>query len=217
MESFYEATQYSAKIEKNDYHASSITDYVFMERKVITTIVFSAMCIESFLNDYAATVLGDNEFYENFDKLSAFSKFQLIAKFILKTELKKSETYYGLMKALFKKRDTFVHNKSKQLILPYTEEEFEKKQKELIESGKLFDFDDMQLCKKEEVSALICDARDALRAIKSIAVFFDTHDKNVHAQYCLFGILGLLCGNAEEIRYKKTVFQLLDIKEPEIK
>lgn len=216
MESFYEATQYSAKIEKNDYHASSITDYAYMEKKVITTIVFSAMCIESFLNDYAATVLGDDEFYDNFDKLSAISKFQLIAKFILKTELNKSEAYYGFMKVLFKQRDIYVHNKSKRLILPYTEEEFVERQKELEESGELFDFDNMLVCEKEELSAIIRDAHDALMAIKYIAEFFDKHDPNVHAMG-MFHPLGLLYGNADEIRYKRPVFQLLDIKEPEIK
>lgn len=216
MESFFEATQYAEKIEKNDYHAASISDYVFMERKTISTIVFSAMCIESFLNDYAATALGDDEFYDNFDKLSALSKFQLIAKFILKTELSKSEAYYGHMKALFKKRDTYVHNKSRAFIIPYTEEDFKKRQKELEESGVPFDFDNMLVCEKEELSAVIHEARDALMAIKCIAEFFDKHDHNAHAMG-IFSPLGLVCGNAEEIRYKKTVFQFLDIKEPKVK
>ena len=59
---------------------------------LIISVVFCAMAIEAFVNDYAASCMGDKLFYQNFDHLSVISKMQLIAKFILKTEFNKEES-----------------------------------------------------------------------------------------------------------------------------
>ena len=70
---------------------------------VIVSVVFSAMAIEAFVNDYAVSCMGDKLFYQNFDHLSVISKLQLIAEFILKTEFDKEESYYSNLKLIFQR------------------------------------------------------------------------------------------------------------------
>ena len=102
MESYYNAKDLYLQIKKDNYVGERIHELVGMEKQVISAVVFSAMCIESFFNDYSAACLGDVEFYDNFDKLSTISKFQLIAQFILKKEIDKSKSYYSRLKLLIK-------------------------------------------------------------------------------------------------------------------
>ena len=113
MESYFYASKCYQVIRDNNYSRACVYDETEMDKHIVKTVVFSAMSIESFLNDYAAACLGDSEFYENFDKLSAIGKFQLIAKFILKCKVEKDRDYYFYLKTLFRLRDSYVHNKSK--------------------------------------------------------------------------------------------------------
>ena len=68
MEAYFHATKYYQIIRENNYSAFSGYELSEMNKYIVKTVVFSAMSIESFLNDYAAACLGDSEFYSNFDK-----------------------------------------------------------------------------------------------------------------------------------------------------
>ena len=75
MEAYFHATKYYRVIRENDYSAFVGYELSELNKYIVKTVVFSAMSIESFLNDYAAACLGDSEFYSNFDKLSTIGKF----------------------------------------------------------------------------------------------------------------------------------------------
>ena len=212
MESFYNALQRYEEVKSSNYVVSSMWELGEMDKHVISTVVFSAMCVESFLNNYAAACLGDSEFYDNFDKLSAIGKFQLISKFILKTDIDKEKSYYSLLKQLFKKRDSYVHNKSRKAKYQGVSAE----DLENYQSGRQDFGEDNQYIEptfpKKEVDADIREARDALKAVKEIALFFDEFDSEVYAYERLFHPTGVLWGHHAEIRYKSVVFPLLGIK-----
>lgn len=83
-----------------------------LEKKKSITITFSAMAIESFLNDYAAACIGDLNYYNCYDSLNLQNKFQLIVELIMKKPFQKNCEPYGLLGKLIKNRNNLVHNKS---------------------------------------------------------------------------------------------------------
>ena len=182
MENYYEAKECLQQLQEID---PLIRDYHPVERKlqrrVVTSVVFSAMCIESFLNDYAAACLGDKEFYDSFDMLSPEGKFTLICSFILKHKVDKSQLYYCRLKELIKARNEFVHNKSKEqffeqsLAVPEDETD-ELEEKLLVESLIKYAEHTYQECQKDVVMA-----RNGIEAIKEIALLFDRLDPAAYA------------------------------------
>lgn len=147
----------------------------------ISTIIYATMCIEAFLNDYAAACLGDKEFYGNFDKLSIDGKFVLIGKFIMTAEIDKGQAYFYRLKTLIKERNELTHSKSKELVgyNCYSEEPdlpddtFDQQEEEGIDSA--------------PYEEMIKSAKSALLAVRDIALFFDEHDAAAHAIARLFG------------------------------
>lgn len=207
MESYYRAIQAHAHLKRDGYCAIDTWDiYGNMNKGIISTVVFSAMAIESFLNDYAAACLGDNEYYQNFDRLSAIGKFQLIAKFIMRVEIDKSKSYYSLLKAVFSNRDKLVHNKSKKSAFQgYTKEELDDIERSLEMSG----YEPQEPC--YDVKEIDKDMRmglDALRAMREMVSFFDAHDESVCALFRFFG--STLEFYVTE-PYRKELFSLLKI------
>lgn len=207
MESYYLAMQAHTHLKRVNYCEIDTWDiYWKMNKGIISTVVFSAMAIESFLNDYAAACLGDDEYYQNFDRLSAVGKFQLIAKFIMRVKIDKSRAYYFLLKMVFSNRDKLVHNKSKKSTFQgYTKEELDDIERSLEVSGyeppePYYDVKDIA---KDMHMGL-----DALRAIREMVSFFDAHDESVCALFRFFGSTLDFYVNEP---YKKEVFRLLKI------
>ena len=212
MESYFQAKQLHNVIKKHNYIVSSIHDIFTMDKYSIITIVFSAMCLEAFINDYAAACLGDSDFYENFDKLSTISKLQLIAKFIWNDDLDKGQAYYCRLKRLFKERDAIVHSKSH--LSKYqgmTEVEFKQYVSQNTERADNVGYDE-DAFDKDEVDTVIRTALDSLKAIYDIAKLFDAHDSNVHAVSKLIRPNGVRWGEATEKQYKSVVLPALGIK-----
>lgn len=211
MESYVCAKKYYDILQQNSYSFFCVYEKIEMYKNIAKTIVFSAMSIESFLNDYAAACLGDTEFYSNFDRLSAIGKFQLIAKFILKTKIEKSEKYYFYLKTLFSLRDSYVHNKSLEFkaegfatleeYLDYAEETYKD---DYLENPGSFD--------KNEIDDDFKSSINALKAIKEIALYFDQYDAKRLAIRRLLNPLGLKLGCDKEKEYKAVVFAELGIK-----
>ena len=56
-------------------------------------------------------------------------------------------------------------------------------------------------------------ALDALKAITTIAAYFDAHDENIHAIVKLFHPYGHYPNSKKEKRYRKVIFPLLGFKE----
>lgn len=184
IENYCEAKKLYNTIAKNNYDICDGEYRLQMEEKIIIVCVFSAMTIESFLNDYAASCLGDSDFYDNFDKLSVISKLQLIAKFILKKDIDKSQSYYSNLKALIKHRDWFVHNKSKKSSFQgYTYEEMQEfddfiKDNNILETTPTLD--------KTEIKEDFAIAQTSIKAMRDIAKFFEESDDNCTALATFF-------------------------------
>ena len=156
----------------------------------IISIVFSHMAIEAFLNDYAATYLGDNTFYGNYDNLNTLSKFHFIATFVLQAEFDKSKSYYGLLKDLTKRRNAFVHNKSQEIDLPDSDKD--------IPNGVEFEY---PARRDTEYKQQLRETFNALKAIRELAIYFDKNDKGFNAIGRLFWPTIV----EESIEYKKSI------------
>ena len=208
MESFYDALIAFEYLETHGFKDDLIEYVTELEKNVIKTVVFSAMSIESFFNNYAAATLGDEIFYDNFDKLSTISKFQLISRFILKTEINKGEAYYSYIKKLFKYRDEFIHNKSVQLDLKkiYEESVFEE-----VENSDINEIPSMTKGEIEGIKNDLTLGLDSLKAIREIALYFDKNDTNIIALQKFFTPTLMLCGNEKAILHRKKIFPLLNI------
>lgn len=155
--------------------------HLINEQKMIA-VVFAQMAIESFFNDYAAACLGDNEFYDNFDKLDIIGKFQLITKFILKKTLDKSCEPYNSLKSLIKLRNSYIHNKSekyKPLNQKYNiEEEPDDIPLEVMYKSEL-----------KHYKNILQVAEIAIKAMAEVTKFFDASDEHVSAKFSFFGFV----------------------------
>ncbi len=191
INNYYEAKKLYTTIINDNYDISDFEFQCQMERNIIITCVFAAMSIESFLNNYASACLGDDEFYDNFDKLSVISKFQLVVKFLLKKDIDKGKAFFSNLKSLIKQRDTFVHNKSRQFIL-------QKYISEVDEFNELYEFQTVKetpTLDKKEIKEEMMIAQTAIKAMRDFAHFFDSSDASSHALALFFKKY-----NPEEIR-----------------
>ena len=210
MEAYYHASNLADEIKRKNYYIDeNAKNWDALSKDVVKTVVFSAMAIEAFFNDYAAACLGDSEFYGSFDQLTPISKFELIAKFILNAEIDKSKSYYSQLKKLINRRNQYIHNKSKALKTGYATLE------EAIEAHKMYKqaIIDQEIPKidQQEIKSELNEALDALKAVRDIARFFDLHDTNIFAILKLFGIHGGFHKDSSE-KYKLFALNALQIK-----
>lgn len=208
MEAYYHASKMVDEIKKKNYFAiEGAIEWDALGKDVIKTVVFSAMTIEAFFNNYAAACLGDSEFYGSFDQLSPISKFELIAKFILEAQIDKSKSYYSQLKKLIARRNLYIHNKSRAVTFGYAtlEEalEVQRRVQQLMDQGPKID--------KQRLKSELNEALDALKAVRDIARFFDQHDTNVYAIKQLFRLHSMNNADPYE-QYKRFTHKALQIK-----
>jgi hypothetical protein len=178
----------------------------------IITVTFSAMALEAFFNDYAAKKLGDKLFYENFEILRPMGKLQLIAKFILNTDVIKGTTLCNLVDTLFRERNNYVHSKSKDgHDLGMTEDEY----KEFLafaetDEGKEFLSQPSEIDMKT-LKAMLQSAFDALCALREVGKFFDEHDSEKTALARLLSAGGYVAASPDEITHVQEVQKELGI------
>lgn len=189
MENYYYANENLKESQKFDYQcAERFEAHLKLEKHVMISVVFAAMCIESFFNDYAAACLGDKEFYDSFDMLSPEGKLNLICSFILKNKIDKGKSYYCRLKELIRARNDLIHNKSKKLILDdrfaYTEEEYEALEKPEPDEVSLREWIREENKENEDT---VRSARNAILALKEIAMLFDSIDPSAVAMARIFG------------------------------
>ena len=156
--------------------------------RAVSTIVFSALTAESFINDYACKIMGDDFFYGNFQSLSTISKLQLCHKIVTGKSIDiGTSCCYTLLKQLTRWRNEFVHNKSTQCFGMSEEDLLEYKQ--AVAEGKVEEFSYTESLKsvaadlKDELS----HAYDSLRAIFELAKLIDSIDGRAYAEVHLFG------------------------------
>lgn len=207
MESYYEAKECLQQLREMD-PLTHDCDLVIrkLQCRVMTSVVFSALCIEAFFNDYAAACLGDKEFYDSFDMLSPEGKLKLICSFILKHKIDKSQLYYCRLKELIKARNELVHNKSKEYFVEQSlvapENETDERQDQLLVASLIRHIEHIyQECQKDVVMA-----RNGIEAIKEIALLIDRLDSSAWAVGRIFIPV---CINGEYINHSHPIDKVL--------
>lgn len=159
------------------------------EENMMICCIFSEMALESFFNDYAASRLGDDEFYDEFGKLTTIGKFQLIVEFIIRKEFDKSQSYYSSLKSLKKIRNELVHNKSQDAwkILQKQKEEIGEYSNEPIPDEILFDEKNHFKQLLNRINDFLTTARKAIKAMVEIVKFFEQYDESSVAGFHLMG------------------------------
>ena len=80
----------------------------------VKAIIFAALCVESAINNYAGTYLGDSYTENHLHNLDVISKWVVIPKLVCGRSIDKSGPAFGALKKLIKSRNKLVHNKSKE-------------------------------------------------------------------------------------------------------
>ena len=86
-------------------------------RSAVKSIVFAAMCVESAINNYGGTYLGDNYFNKHLAGLDVVSKWVVIPKLVCGNSIDKSGPAFSSLKALIACRNELIHNKSHEIDL----------------------------------------------------------------------------------------------------
>lgn len=211
MENYYRATLFYKEIEDANFCIDKSEEENEFNKLIIGTIVFSAMCLEAFFNDYIAAVLGDEEYYNVYDSLTPRNKFCLIVTFIFRTKLDKRGACYGGITNLFKLRNNYVHNKSSRMKFQgYTAKELEEIMKLAQESEEWAE--DPPKLNKDEIVQDMRQALEALKTIQNVAQYFDEHDSSCYAMIRLFGKYNYYYSSSYEQKYMSEIFQKLGIK-----
>lgn len=181
------------------YHTADYDEMSILEDKLeehcIIVVVFSAMALESYFNDYLADKMGDKFYYENFDMIRPTAKMQFIAKFIFHVKLDKGQHLYHSVDKLFKLRNQYVHNKSKDATkYGMTEEQLEKRKD--VEP----DFEAWSIHLKNNIKKEMEKAEEAVRALCKTVKWIDQMDKNSYAMFWVLGAGGYAHYNEEERR-----------------
>lgn len=119
LEAYYDALQLQLALEAREWYLSPGVDMKMPDRlwkKITTSIVFTAMTAEAFINNYLAVRLGDGVFADyNKPKYHYFDKLDIIMSDILKQENHQNLEWYKGIRSLFDNRNLLVHSVSKQV------------------------------------------------------------------------------------------------------
>ena len=162
-------------------------DETFMiDECVAVCETFSAFAVEGYLNTYAAACLGDDMFYDNFEKLSVLSKLQLITALLYHESIDKGGELHYLIKNLFSSRDSHAHSKNMSISGKYgvSEKAIEEYEKLFSEHWKE-ELDDTIKSIKSRYQDEIKGAELSVKAIAAVACFIDAHDTTAFAQFRL--------------------------------
>lgn len=209
MESYYRATGFYKEIQAADFSWDKCAEKYEFQKMVISTIVFSAMCLESFFNDYIAAVLGDDRYYNTYDILTPQNKFCFISEFLFRKPVDKSQECYGGIKNLVQYRNNYIHNKSAEVNIQLPTDQY---LKECEEIRVMTDHEEMPLLNKRELDIALRKALEALKAIRNVARYFEKHDASCHAMVRLFGEYNYYFSSSYEQKYMGIIFQELGIK-----
>lgn len=142
-----------------------------IENLSISVVVFSAMALEGYLYDYAASFLGDSFVDAHLDRLDMTSKWVLIPRLVAGYEVPREGETYPLVKRLQRRRHALVHRKSRGLP-PSDPDVTEAWNKARIVERR----ERISLWPGEAIAALDCVARDLdSHHSESMALFWLSH------------------------------------------
>ena len=218
VENYYALWKKSDLIKKEKYISTVETREAqrILENAAMVVIVFSSMAIESYLNDYAASCLGDDEFYDGFDKLNVLDKLRLIVQFIFRIKFVKDQPVYTHIRRLMSDRNKLVHNKSedfrkyvlkKGIQVPQTLDEVE----QCFGCIEEMDINALMTLDKENIDDDVKMANNAIRALRETAAFVDKNDPTEQAYFRLLGSVFYKDDISDFEQKKINVFQHFQI------
>ena len=86
-----------------------------LDKSYTKAIIFLAIYLEAIIFDYAATHLGDAYVKKYVDKLDVVSKWKVIPKLVTGEQINSDNNKYGYLKKIISKRNSLIHNKSKDI------------------------------------------------------------------------------------------------------
>lgn len=216
LEHLSDSYDYLEKLKKLDKKTNSYDEFSNIQEQIesnyIEIIVFSIMCVEAFLNDYIASCILDDNYYNNFDMLNVVAKFNLIVQFIFKDNSDKSEKCASMLKGLNRNRNNLVHSKSNSAIhiTYHSLEELEEMKSEMNVED---DFDNMITQDIKSCSQLFNDSKQAIMTVVELAKYFDSQDIDLHAFFSIFSFNKMDCINESQCSKKQLkAFEILDFK-----
>lgn len=93
-----------------DFHCAKNAE---IQRAAMVSVIFSALTLEAFVNNYAIERFSRSYFDNHLDKLPTISKWIIIPKLFTGKELNSDSQPYECLKRLFKRRDRLVHYKTR--------------------------------------------------------------------------------------------------------
>lgn len=189
LEHLSDSYDYLEKLKKLDRKTNSYDEFSNIKNRIelnyIEIIVFSIMCVEAFLNDYIASCILDENYYNNFDMLNVLSKFNLIVQFIFRDDSDKSEKCASMLKGLNKKRNNLVHSKSNDAshVAYHSLEESEEMESKINLDDYLDNIitEDLKSC-----YSLFNESKQAIITVVELAKYFDSQDIDSHALLRIF-------------------------------
>ncbi|WP_390616388.1 hypothetical protein [Maricurvus nonylphenolicus] len=102
-------------LDDSDLHESEKTELSYKATgHAVKAIVFSALCVEASINNYAGIHLGDSYCENHLYSMDVISKWVVIPKLVCGKSIDKSGPAFGALKRLIKARNKLVHNKSQE-------------------------------------------------------------------------------------------------------
>lgn len=109
---FIELSEKIKRVEPSEYDPEFDEANRLRDIAGLQTIVFSGMCFESAIYEYAADHLGDVYVKDHLDKLDVLSKWVIVMRLVAGYEFQKDRAPYGALKGLVSARNKLVHSKS---------------------------------------------------------------------------------------------------------
>ncbi|WP_219703247.1 hypothetical protein [Marinomonas lutimaris] len=108
-----------AKASTDQFEISEFSSLAYQHS--LKAIVFSSMCVEAGINDYAGIQLGDKYCEKHIYSMDVISKWVLVPKLVCGNEMDKSGPAFRALQQLVKSRNKLVHSKSRDIGVPSLE------------------------------------------------------------------------------------------------
>jgi len=108
------ATAETMKPPESDVHLERASEeHLILARHAFSAVVFSAMALESFIYDYAASYLGDRYVKSHLDSMNLKSKWTVVPELVCGTPIPADLHAFALLGRLIKNRNTLIHWKTR--------------------------------------------------------------------------------------------------------
>ena len=120
MEAFYDLFITYRQLQKDKWLVPADEEFdlsEYIHKKASITVVFSAMAVEAFINNYLSIRMGDEEFLDRFDRKPYRDKLDYLMKLVHPHD--HDQQWYKDVRELFLIRNAYVHSHSSETPVEY--------------------------------------------------------------------------------------------------